>query len=168
MNEYKKNYSSKSFKIPIPFVPTPIEVVKKMIELANPKQNELLIDLGCGDGRIIRYASKEYGCRSIGIEINPLLVDYVNKKIIEEKLSNVKIINEDFFKYDFSKANILTLYLTSKAIEILKPKLIQMLLNGSRIVCHDFPIKGLKPKIIEEVKIKYSPRIHKIYLYEII
>jgi predicted RNA methylase len=167
MSEYKKNYFFKSFKIPIPFVPTPIEVVKKMIELANPKPNELLIDLGCGDGRIIRYASKEYGCKSIGIEINPLLINYTNKKIIEEKINNAKIIHGNLFKYDFSKANILTLYLTPKAIEFLKPKLMQMLLNGSRIICHDFPIKDLKPKIIEEVKIKYSPRIHRVYLYEI-
>ena len=168
MNEYKNIHLSKFFKLSIPFVPTPIKVVKKMVELANPKPNELLIDLGCGDGRIIRYASKEYGCKSIGIEINPLLIDYANKKIIEEKLNNVKIIYGNLFKYDFSKANILTLYLTSKAIEILKPKLMQMLLNGSRIICHDFPIKGLKPKIIEEVKIKYSPRIHRVYLYELI
>jgi ubiquinone/menaquinone biosynthesis C-methylase UbiE len=168
MSEYKKNYFFKSFKIPIPFVPTPIEVVKKMIELANPKPNELLIDLGCGDGRIIRYASKEYGCKSIGIEINPLLINYANKKIIEEKINNAKIIHGNLFNYDFSKANILTLYLTPKAIEILKPKLIKMLLKGSRIICHDFPIKDLKPKIIEEVKIKYSPRIHRVYLYELI
>jgi predicted RNA methylase len=156
-----------SFKLSIPFVPTPIEVVKKMVELANPKPNELLMDLGCGDGRIIRYASKEYGCKSIGIEINPLLINYTNKKIIEEKINNAKIIHGDLFNYDFNKANILTLYLTSKAIEFLKPKLMQMLLNGSRIICHDFPIKDLKPKIIEEVKIKYSPRIHRVYLYEI-
>jgi predicted RNA methylase len=167
MNRYKNIHLSKLFRLSIPFVPTPIEVVKKMIELANPKPNELLIDLGCGDGRIIRYASKEYGCKSIGIEINPLLINYANKKIIEEKINNAKIIYGDLFNYDFSKANILTLYLTSKAIEFLKPKLMQMLLNGSRIICHDFPIKDLKPKIIEEVKIKYSPRIHRVYLYEI-
>jgi predicted RNA methylase len=167
MNKYKNIHLSKFFRLSIPFVPTPIEVVKKMIELANPKPNELLIDLGCGDGRIIRYASKEYGCKSIGIEINPLLINYANKKIIEEKINNAKIIYGDLFNYDFSKANILTLYLTSKAIEFLKPKLMQMLLNGSRIICHDFPIKDLKPKIIEEVKIKYSPRIHRVYLYEI-
>lgn len=168
MNEYKKIDSPKSSKLSIPFVPTPIEVVKKMIELANPKPNELLIDLGCGDGRIIRYASREYGCKSIGIEINPSLIDYANKKIIEEKLNNAKVIHSDLFKYDFSKANIITLYLTSKAIEILKPKLIKMLINGSHIICHDFPIKGIKPKIIEEIKIKYNPRVHRIYLYEII
>ncbi len=127
------------------FVPTPQKVVDKMLELAEVKKNDLVYDLGCGDGRIVVTAAKKFGCRAVGYDISA--------KRVKESLENVKknnvgdlvrIEQRDIFTLDLSKANVVTLYLLPSLNVKLIPQL-EQLKPGSRIVSHDFDMKGVKP-----------------------
>ena len=126
------------------FVPTPPDVVAKMLELAEVGKRDLLYDLGCGDGRIVVAASLKHGCRSVGYEIDARKVRQsianVKKHDLEEL---VQIEQRDIFKLDLSKASVVTLYLLPEMNVQLIPQLKQMK-RGSRIVAHEFPIAGYR------------------------
>jgi tRNA G37 N-methylase Trm5 len=136
------------------FVPTPQEVVDRMLELADVKKDDVVYDLGCGDGRIVVTAAKKYGCKAFGFDIDPDRVkeslDNVKKNKMEEL---VTIKKQDIFTLDLSKANVLTLYLLPSLNVKLIPQ-IEKMKNGSRIVSHAFDMKGAKPKKVETVKLK--------------
>jgi len=127
-----------------PFVGSPLNVVRKMLQLVEPKPNEFLYDLGSRDGRILIMAAKEFQLRCIGIEIHQ---DLFKKAIDEIKSLNlesrIKIINEDFFNVNISNADIVTLYLNASANEKLRPKLEKELKIGARVVSHDYQIMGV-------------------------
>jgi endoglucanase len=127
------------------FVPTPQEVVDKMLEMAEIKTGDVLYDLGCGDGRIVVTAAKRYGIKAFGFDIDP--------KRVRESLANVKsnkvehlvtIKQADIFTLDLREVNVVTLYLLSELNVKLMPQLAQ-LKPGSRIVSHDFDMRGAKP-----------------------
>jgi len=148
------------------FVPTPQNVVDKMLELAEVKKDDLVYDLGCGDGRIVVTAAKKFGCRAVGYDISP--------KRVKESLENVKknnvgalvrIEQRDIFTLDLSKANVVTLYLLPSLNVKLIPQL-ERLKPGSRIVSHDFDMKGVKPDkvvTISDEDDEYGD--HTIYLW---
>ncbi len=148
------------------YVPTPQEVVDKMLELARVTKDDLVYDLGCGDGRIVVTAAKKYGCKAVGFD--------VAKKRIQESLENVKknnvgdlveIQQKDIFTLDLSKANVITLYLLPELNVKLIPQL-EKLKPGSRIVSHDFDMEGVKPDQVVEVKSSgESWNEHTIYLW---
>ncbi len=144
----------------IPFVPSPLPVVRRMVELAEPREGEVFYDLGCGDGRILAEASK-YGCVCVGLEINPVLVEKAKKRVAG--LENVRVLRADIFSSDFSDADVIATYLTKDALRILAPKF-RKLKSGARIVSHDFPVPGLKPVLVERV---WWKRPHFIYVYRI-
>ncbi|GIW79677.1 MAG: hypothetical protein KatS3mg105_1484 [Gemmatales bacterium] len=133
-------------KVPdVIFVPTPQAVVEKMLEVANIKKGDVLYDLGCGDGRIPVTAAKKYGIKAWGFDVDP--------QRIKESLENVKknnveklvtIEKKDIFTLDLSKADVITLYLLPNLNVKLVPQL-KKLKPGSRIVSHDFDMKGYKP-----------------------
>ncbi|MCD6536114.1 MAG: methyltransferase domain-containing protein [Thaumarchaeota archaeon] len=150
----------------IPFVPSPHDVVRRMLSLADPRPDELLIDLGSGDGRIVIAASRDYRCRSIGVEIDRELIDHSRRRISRLGLHNARIIEADLHRYDFTNANVLTLYLLPKTLEVLKPKILK-LRRGSRVICHDFRIPGLEPDEVYVLKSGITGRTHTIYYYEI-
>lgn len=150
----------------IPFVPSPHDVVQRMLSIADPRPDELLIDLGSGDGRIVIAASRDYRCRSIGVEIDKTLIDYSMRKISKLGLHNARIINADLHDFDFTKADVLTLYLLPRTLEILKPKILK-LKKGSKVICHDFGILGMKPREVHILKSKITGRVHRIYYYEV-
>jgi hypothetical protein len=151
----------------IPFVPSPFDVVRRMLSLADPKPDELLIDLGSGDGRIIVAAAEDYRCRAIGVELDKELYARSMNIIRGRLLSNrARIIRGNLYEFNLSGADVITLYLLPETLRGLKPKLLS-LKRGSRIVCHDFPIPGLKPSEIAIVRSLFTGRLHKIYLYEI-
>jgi len=150
----------------IPFVPSPHNVVEKMLSIADPKPDELLIDLGSGDGRIVISAARDYGCRSLGVEIDDVLIDYSRKRIERLGLKNAEIVKADLHQFDLSNADIVTLYLLPETLKILKPKLLN-LKRGARIISHDYGIPGLKPDEIYIVRAGKPERNHLIYLYEI-
>ena len=146
------------------FVPTPNDVVDKMLELADVKETDVLYDLGCGDGRIVITAAKKVGCQAVGYDINPQRVEESQanvKKSSVEKL--VKIEQQDIFTLDLIPANVVTLYLLPKLNVKLIPQL-RKLKPGSRIVSHDFDMKGIEPDKVVELKSE-NGSVHTIYLW---
>ncbi|MEM2897231.1 MAG: rRNA adenine N-6-methyltransferase family protein [Candidatus Bathyarchaeia archaeon] len=144
-----------------PFVSSPIEVVRKMLELANVGPDDVVYDLGCGDGRILFTAVKEFHVKkAVGYEIREdLYKSTLNEVQKQDLVERVHIINEDLFKANISEATVITLYLTTTANERLKQKLIDEARYGSRVVSHDFSIGGWYASK------KESFSNHVIYLY---
>jgi SAM-dependent methyltransferase len=149
-----------------PFVPTPKSIVEKMLVLSDIDENDLLIDLGCGDGRIVIEAARKYGARGIGVDIDPQLID---KAIRLAKAAGVARLVEfrvqDATKTDLSSATVVSLYLTPRANELIRPRLEQQLKPGSRVVTHDYPILTWKAAREESVQDGGRGRIHRLYLY---
>lgn len=151
----------------IPFVPSPLDVVEKMLSLADPKPDELLVDLGSGDGRIVVAGAEKYRCKALGVELDERLfrrsMSIISGRMLEDR---ARIIHGDLYSFDFSDAEVVTLYLLPETLRALKPKLLS-LRRGSRIVCHDFPIPGMRPDEVAVVRSLRDGRIHRLYLYEI-
>jgi SAM-dependent methyltransferase len=132
----------------IPFVPTPIEVVDKMLELAEVNKGDVVYDLGSGDGRIVIRAAQKYGARAVGIEMDRLLLDKARKDAKAAGVSQlVEFRSEDALKADLSKATVVTLYMLPWFNEAMKPNLKKYLRPGTRIVAHDFGIEGWEPDV---------------------
>ena len=149
-----------------PFVPSPQEVVDKMLQVAGVKRDEMVYDLGCGDGRIIITAARKFGARATGVELDPDLFKKTQERIRELKLEDrAKIIQGNLLDVDLSPANVVTLYLLTDSNTKLRPNLEKYLKPGSRVVSHDFQILGWTPTRVE--KVKKDMLTHTIYLYEI-
>jgi cyclopropane fatty-acyl-phospholipid synthase-like methyltransferase len=130
----------------IPFVPTPIEVVDKMLALAEVKKGDVLYDVGSGDGRIVIRAAQKYGIRAVGIEMDRLLLVKARKDAKAAGVSHlVEFRSEDALKADISAATVVTLYMLPWFNEKMKPNFKKMLKPGTRIVAHDFGIEGWEP-----------------------
>ena len=130
----------------VPYVPTPEEVVDKMLELAKPKKGEVLYDLGCGDGRIVVTAAKKYGVKGVGVDIDPERIKESNANAKEAGVTDqVKFIKKDLFTMDFKDADIMAMYLLTSVNEKLKPKLLEQLRPGSRVVSHAFSMGDWEP-----------------------
>jgi precorrin-6B methylase 2 len=150
------------------FVPTPQEVVEKMLELAKVTSKDVVYDLGCGDGRIVLTAARKYGCKAVGFDVDPERIkdckaNYAKEKEEVQKL--VKFERKDIFKQDLSPASVITLYLLPDLNVKLVPQL-KKLKPGSRIVSHAFDMRGYKPDQKITVKTK-DDREHDIYLWTI-
>ncbi|MGH7831220.1 MAG: SAM-dependent methyltransferase [Candidatus Binatia bacterium] len=136
----------------VPFVPTPQNVVHKMLELAEVKKGDVLYDLGSGDGRIVVTAAKKYGVRAVGFEIDPGLIKESREKIRAEKLEHLAEIREqDILTVDLSPASVLTMYLLPDVNMKLRPKILKQLRPGSRIVSHDFDMGDWRPEKVVNV-----------------
>ncbi|MFO0950323.1 MAG: class I SAM-dependent methyltransferase [Isosphaeraceae bacterium] len=135
--------------------PTPPEVVAKMLELADLKPDDVLYDLGCGDGRIVIEAAKRYGVRSVGYDIDPKRVAQSLENVRKAGVSHlVTIRKQDIFQVDLSRASVVTMYLLPELNVRLKPQLAR-LRPGSRVVSHAFDMRGAKPH--QTVKVR-SPK----------
>lgn len=146
-----------------PFVQTPIEVARKMLELSELKPSENLYDLGCGDGRLIILAAKDVGAHSTGVDLREDLLERAKIEILRLGLQEkVKVIHGNFFEVDISPANVVTLYLTSSANERLRPKFEKELKVGCRVVSHDFKVPGWKPSLVYDELLG-----HTIYAYRV-
>jgi SAM-dependent methyltransferase len=150
-----------------PFVPTPEDVVETMLKYADTGPDDILYDLGCGDGRILFMAVEKFDVtRAIGIELNQRMVKKIQNKIKENNLiDRVSVINNNFFEEDISKATVVTLYLTTSGNSKLRPKFEKELKPGTRIVSHDFPIQEWEDHQVKDSPFTFGS--HKIYLYEI-
>jgi cyclopropane fatty-acyl-phospholipid synthase-like methyltransferase len=147
------------------FVPTPMPVVEKMLEMAQVKKDDILYDLGCGDGRIVITAAKKYGCKAVGYDINPERVKESRANVDANNVGElVRIEQADVFTLDLSDANVITLYLLPSLNVKLIPQL-EKLKPGSRIVSHDFDMKGVKPDKVVKVIPKDGYREHEVYLW---
>jgi len=151
----------------VPYVPTPEKVVEKMLEIAGVGPSDIVYDLGAGDGRIVITAVKKFNAKkAVGIEISD--------ERVREALENIKkngvefraqIVKGNFFEVPISEATVVTMFLLSNVNEMLKPKLESELKPGTRIVSHEFEIKGWIPKQV--VKVEEGNMSHVIYLYVI-
>jgi SAM-dependent methyltransferase len=147
------------------FVPTPNDIVARMIELARPAPTNVLYDLGSGDGRFLIAAARQYGCRGIGLEIDPRLVAMARENVRAEGLDHlIRIEHADIFQADFSEADVVTAYLPSPLLERLLPQL-RKLRSGARVVTHQFSIPGLKPSATEQVVSKEDGDAHRIQVW---
>jgi len=147
------------------FVPTPQDVVDKMLELAEVKKEDLVYDLGCGDGRIVVTAAKRYGCKAVGYDIDPERVEESLANVEENDVGNlVRIEQKDIFTLDLSEANVITLYLLPSLNVKLIPQL-EKLRPGSRVVSHDFRMKGVKPDKVVKLTSDEDGSEHKIFLW---
>ena len=129
------------------YVPTPQEVVEAMLDVAKVGANDLVYDLGCGDGRIVVTAAKKYGARGVGIDIDPVRIKEANENVASNGVGDkVEIRQADLFETDLSQANVVTLYLLSSLNLKLRPKLWKELKVGSRVVSHAFNMDDWEPE----------------------
>ena len=149
-----------------PDFPTPLLVVDRMLALANVKATDVVYDLGCGDARIPVTAAKKYGVKAVGFDVDPERIKDSNENVRKNKVGDlVTIKQQDIFKQDLSPANVVTLYLLRDLNVKLIPQL-EKLKPGSRIVSHDFDMRGVKPDLELKVKPKdENEREHTIYLW---
>ncbi len=148
-----------------PYVPSPEEVVEKMLRLAEVKPSDTVYDLGSGDGRIVIMAAQKFGANAVGVELDRELFEKSSERIRDLKLQDkAKIVNGDLLKVDLSPATVVTLYLLTSANEKLKPRLEKELRKGARVVCHDFQVPGWTADKTESVS-EEEVRPHTIYLY---
>ena len=176
-------------ELDIIYVPTPQKIVDKMLEVAKVTRNDVVYDLGCGDGRIVVSAAKKLGARGLGFDLDPDRVKEANENV---KLANVgalvSIKRENVFAVDLGPATVVTLYLLPEINVKLIPQL-EKLRPGARIVSHDFDMKGVIPDghwtvtapefvneegysswkgaSVPEDKKNYRERTHEIYLWTI-
>lgn len=152
-----------------PFVPSPPQVVRQMLMLADLKPGEVFFDLGAGDGRTVIMAAKDFGARAVGVELREDLAKKASATVYEQSLQDrITLVNGDMFQVDLTSADVIFLYLTTSANEKIKGKLESELKRGVRIVSHDYEVVGWKPtKVINfcENQTLGFPS-HTIYLYK--
>ena len=133
-----------------PFVPSPPEVVDRMLTLAKVGPGDVVYDLGCGDGRIVIAAAQKFGARGVGVDIDPRLVIQAEANAKAAGVQNrVKFLIEDAMKVDVSDATVVTLYLLSASNVKLRPLLTKQLRKGARIVSHSFAIGDWEPEVVD-------------------
>lgn len=148
----------------VPYVPTPAKVVMEMLQLAGVKSDDVLYDLGSGDGRILITAAKEYGVRGTGIEINMRLVLKSRENAEKAGVADrVKFLHEDLFDASLSEATVVTLYLLPDVNLRLRPKLLRELKPGTRIVSHNYNMGDWKPDRVVQVQGNFGFRT--LYLW---
>lgn len=152
--------------IEVASIPTPIETVDKMLELANLKKGDVLYDLGSGDGRIPLEAARKYGVRAIGIEIKPKLVEAANKQAKEEGIAHLaKFLQADLFRMSYRDADVVTLYLSDELNLRLLPHLLRDLHPGAKIISHDFIMGDWQPDI--SVKVPWKNLYRNVHVWTV-
>jgi cyclopropane fatty-acyl-phospholipid synthase-like methyltransferase len=146
----------------VPYVPTPPEVVEAMLKLAGVKKTDTVIDLGCGDGRIVVAAAQKFGARAMGFDLDPQRIREATENAKQAGVGDrAKFFEKNLFEVDVSEANVVTLYLLQTVNEKLKPTLQKQLKPGSRVVSHTFTMGDWKP----DKEIEISGR--RLYLWVI-
>lgn len=149
------------------YVPTEVTVVEKMFEMAKVNKNDMVFDLGCGDGRIVCLAAKMFGAKGVGVDIDPERIKdclaTMKKYGVTKDLVDIR--QGDALKLkDLDRATVIMLYMLPEFMEKLKPQLAK-LKPGTRIVAHDYPFPDLNPDQV--VEFKGPSREHTLYLWTI-
>ncbi|UCD73024.1 MAG: class I SAM-dependent methyltransferase [Candidatus Bathyarchaeota archaeon] len=148
------------FLLGAPWFPTSMGTVRRMLLMAGVKPGDVVYDLGSGDGRIIVTAAKEFGARSVGIEVNPLWVWWTRLRIgVLGLRDHVEVIRGNFFREHLGEADVVTLYLLQGTNDRLRRKLEKELKPGARVVTHVYTFKGWRPLTVDNES--------EIYLYKI-
>lgn len=150
-----------------PFVGSPMPVVEKMLEMAGVGSDDVVYDIGCGDGRIVITAVKTYGARGVGIDIDPVRIAEARAAAKEAGVeSRIRFICEDATKTNISAATVVAIYLLPESNELLRPMFDAQLKPGARVVCHNYDIESWKAKEVESVTIQDELGTdHTIFLY---
>lgn len=144
------------------FVPTPRRVVEEMLRVADIRQDDLIYDLGCGDGRIIILAAQQVGSRGVGIDIDPQRIKESRQNASRAGVDHlVQFLEQDLFQTDFSDATVVTLYLLSMLNLQLRPKLLTELRPGTRVISHDFGVNEWIPD--KKTVVVIGERHHWVY-----
>lgn len=149
----------------VPFVPTPQGVVDRMLEMAKVKADDVVYDLGSGDGRIVITAAKRYGARGVGYDLNPRRINESNRNASEAGVTErVRFEQADLFEVDLSGATVVTLYLLPDVNMKLRPKLLA-LKPGTRVVSHNYHMGDWEP--LERAEMEVLGANHFIYYWEV-
>lgn len=147
------------------YVPTPNDVVMKMLDLGKVTKDDVLYDLGCGDGRIVVLAAKKRGCKGAGFDIDPQRIKECHENAQNYRVENlVRFRQQNIFELDLSRASVVTLYLLPSLNVKLIPQL-EKLKPGSRIVSHDFDMEGVEPDKVITMRSKEDNVRHTLYLW---
>jgi ribosomal protein L11 methylase PrmA len=151
-----------------PYVPTPMVVVDKMLEMANITESDILYDLGCGDGRIVITAAKKYGAHGVGIDLDPERIKeseaYAKQAGVEDL---VEFRLQDAMKSDISEATVVTLYLLPESNALLRPILEEQLKNGARVVSHNYHMPDWQAKETGYAEVTSGDgEMHTIFVYK--
>ena len=150
-----------------PYMPTPHPVVDAMLKLAKVRRDDVVYDLGCGDGRIVIAAARYYGARGVGVDIDPRLVHEANAAANAAGVSGrARFAVQDLFETDFSEATVITLFLYPEMNARLLPKFRSQLRPGTRIVSHQFRIGDWQPDRIEAAR--FANRGYPIFLWVVL
>ena len=152
-----------------PFVPTPQPVVERMLEVAAVGRDDVVYDIGCGDGRMVITAAKKYRARGVGIDIDAALIEQCRAGAKREGVEGlVRFLHMDATKARLTEATVLALYLLPESLETLEPLFDKDLTAGVRIVSHNYKIPGWDGRLVRsEAMTDDKGREHKIHLYRI-
>lgn len=126
-------------QLDVPYVPTPQNVVNRMLQMASVRKDDVLYDLGCGDGRLVVTAARKYGARGIGIDLDPQRIKEAKANARKAGVSGkTEFMVGDLFATDLSEATVVTLYLLNSINRKLRPQLWKQLKPGTRVVSHAF------------------------------
>ena len=136
----------------VPYVPTPVPVVDAMLDMAQVGKPDIVYDLGCGDGRIVVRAATRFGCKGVGVDLNPERVKEAKANAARARVSELTRFEVgDVFEFDFSAASVVTMYLLPSVNLKLRPRLLKELKPGTRLVSHDFHMGDWEPQTTREV-----------------
>jgi cyclopropane fatty-acyl-phospholipid synthase-like methyltransferase len=170
LGQDKDKDKDEKFNCRIIYVPTSQEVVEKMLDMAKVKKDDIVFDLGCGDGRIVCTAAKKYGARGVGVDIDAARIKDCKKTMEQFGVTKeqVEIRQGDALKVkDLERATVVMLYMLPEFMEKLEPQL-KRLKPGTRVVAHDYPFPNTKAdQVIEFEAKKSNERPRYLYLWTI-
>jgi ribosomal protein L11 methylase PrmA len=143
-----------------PWAPTSLRTVDVMLRMADLQPGQRLVDLGAGDGRIVILAARRFKARAVGVEIDPLRCLIANALIaLFGVRSRARVVHGNMFEFDLSQADVVTMYLLQGTNQRIKPRLLEQLPPGARVISHSFSFAGWTPVAIDERR--------RLFLYEI-
>ena len=148
----------------VAYVPTPKDIVRRMLQLASLRRGETLFDLGAGDGRIIIEAVRRFGARAVGVEIDPERISRIRERL-NATMTQAELIEANLFHVDLSSADVIVIYLSDSANSKLAPKLKAELKVGARVVSLDYMLPGWVPE--RELEVNTSGITRRLYLYRV-
>ena len=158
--------STPGIPLDVPYVSTPQSAVDAMLRMAAVRPDDMVYDLGCGDGRIVISAARDFGARGVGIDLDPRRIEDANAAARRAGVNGrVRFLVQDLFRTDFSEATVLALYLFPELNAKLLPKIRAELRPGARVVSHQFLIGDWKPERMETVSAATVD--HTVYLWTV-
>lgn len=146
-----------------PYVPTSVKIVAQILKEANLKKGQIFLELGSGDGRIVRTAVKNYQVNGLGVDINLPLIFYSRVAAKLQKLEKIKFLRQDLFKTNLKKTDVLFLFLLPKTLKKIAPKILTECKKNTLIISHGFRLEGLEKYLVKKTDRKYFPT----YYYKI-